>query len=155
MRTDFHSKRRLLTCALLLPLVSAWAVPARLPLVEVWKDPSCGCCKDWVLHMEKAGFEVHVTETGNNGIRAQLGMPARLGSCHTARVAGYVIEGHVPAADVLRLLRDKPQAIGLAVPGMVVGSPGMDGPAYNGRTQPYKVWLVSAGGDSRVYKAYG
>ena len=124
------------------------------PKVEVWKDPNCGCCKDWVAVLEKAGFKVRVLDTGNNGARAKLGMPAKLGSCHTARVARYVVEGHVPVREIQRLLREKPKALGLAVPGMPVGSPGMDGPVYAGRKDPYDVLLVQADGSSSVYNSY-
>ena len=136
-----------------MPWLTTWAVAPRT-VVEVWKDPSCGCCKDWVIHMEQAGFEVRVHETGNNAVRAQLGIPAKLGSCHTASVAGYAIEGHVPVSDIRRLLKEKPKAIGLAVPGMPVGSPGMDGPVYNKRKDPYDVLLIKADGSSTVYNAY-
>jgi len=130
----------------------ALAAPARTPM-EVWKDPNCGCCQDWVDLMEKAGFAVTVHDTGNSAVRAKLGLPQRLGSCHTALVGGYLLEGHVPAADVRRLLKEKPKALGLAVPGMPVGSPGMDGPEYGGRKDPYDVLLVSknaVGGDVRT-----
>lgn len=123
----------------------------RGPLVEVWKSPTCGCCKDWVAHMQDNGFRVTVHETGNVAARARLGIPNELGSCHTARVEGYAIEGHVPAGDVRRLLREKPKAIGLAVPGMPIGSPGMDGPEYGGRKDPYDVLLVRSNGVS-VYR---
>ena len=119
--------------------------------VEVWKSPSCGCCKDWIAHMEKNGFRVTVREQGNTAMRQRLGIPLALGSCHTALIGRYAIEGHVPAQDVRRLLRDKPDAIGLAVPGMPVGSPGMDGPAYGGRKDPYDVLLVQADGNTRVF----
>lgn len=118
------------------------ALAATRPTVEAWKDPSCGCCKDWVAHMESNGFAATVHESGNSSVRARLGLPQRLGSCHTAVVQGYLLEGHVPAADVKRLLRDQPQALGLAVPGMPVGSPGMDGAVYNGRKDAYDVLLV-------------
>lgn len=111
--------------------------------VEVWKDPNCGCCQDWVKHMEDNGFQVTVRDTGNNAVRAKLGLPTRLGSCHTALVDNYLLEGHVPAADVKKLLKEKPKALGLAVPGMPVGSPGMDGPDYGGRKDPYDVLLVT------------
>mgnify|MGYP001198639990 FL=1 len=123
-------------------------------LIEVWKDPSCGCCKDWIAHIEKSGFRVTVHESGNNVVRAQLGLPKKLGSCHTALIQGYVIEGHVPASDIQRLLKDKPQALGLAVPGMRVGSPGMDGPAYGGRRDRYEVLLVLKDGSSKVFNTY-
>lgn len=147
------NRRHLLAAALLLPLVGAWAAPART-LVEVWKDPSCGCCKDWITHMEQAGFELRVHDSGNTAARARFGMPARFGSCHTARVGGYTIEGHVPAREIQRLLQEKPKAVGLAVPGMVVGSPGMDGPAYGKRRDPYDVVLVKADGSSTIYQSY-
>ena len=123
-------------------------------LIEVWKDPSCGCCKDWIAHIEKSGFRVTVHESGNNVVRAQLGLPKKLGSCHTALIQGYVIEGHVPASDIQRLLKDKPQALGLAVPAMRVGSPGMDGPAYGGRHDRYEVLLVLRDGSSKVFNTY-
>lgn len=124
-----------------LPLLASAATP-KTPM-EVWKDPNCGCCKDWIALMEQDGFAVKVHEVGNNGVRAQLGLPQRLGSCHTALVGGYLIEGHVPAADVRKLLQDKPKALGITVPGMPVGSPGMDGPEYGGRKDPYDVLLVT------------
>ena len=111
--------------------------------MEVWKDPNCGCCKDWIVLMEKAGFEVKVHDVGNSAVRAKLGLPQRLGSCHTALVGGYLLEGHVPAADVHKLLKEKPKALGLTVPGMPVGSPGMDGPEYKGRKDAYDVLLVT------------
>ena len=84
------NRRQWLAGTMMLPLVSAWALPERV-LIEVWKDPSCGCCKDWVAVLQKAGFDVNVFETGNNAMRAQLGIPAQLGSCHTARVSGYAL----------------------------------------------------------------
>jgi hypothetical protein len=123
-------------------------------LVEVWKDPDCGCCKDWVAHLEKNGFKVQVHETGNNAVRVRLGIPQKLGSCHTALIQGYALEGHVPASDITRLLKEKPQAIGLAVPGMPVGSPGMDGEVYGGRRDRYDVLLVLKDGSSKVFKSY-
>lgn len=133
--------------------------PAQKTAVEVWKDPNCGCCQDWVAHMEANGFAVTMRQTGNAAVRARLGLPQRLGSCHTALVEGYLLEGHVPAADVRKLLKERPKALGLAVPGMPVGSPGMDGPAYQGRKDPYDVLLVTrntANGDAstRVFTSY-
>ena len=140
-------------------LVALAAVPAAVraqtrPLVEVWKSPSCGCCKDWVAHMEAHGFAVKVHDTGNTAMRGRLGIPMALGSCHTALVAGYTLEGHVPAADVKRLLAQRPQAVGLAVPGMPVGSPGMDGPEYGTRRDRYEVLLVRKDGSHRVFATY-
>lgn len=123
-------------------------------LVQVWKDPNCGCCTDWVAHMEQNGFRAEILDTGNTAMRQRLGMPQKFGSCHTALVGGYVLEGHVPAREVLRLLQDKPKALGLAVPGMPVGSPGMDGPEYGGREDPYDVLLVAKSGSTTVFQSY-
>ncbi len=147
------NRRQWLAGALLLPVAGMAAQP-QMPLVEVWKDPSCGCCKDWVAILEQSGFPVRVSDTGNNAMRSRMGIPVKLGSCHTAWVGGYAIEGHVPVRDIQRLLREKPKAIGLAVPGMVVGSPGMDGPFYKGRKDPYSVLLVLPNGETSVYQKY-
>ncbi len=125
-----------------------------VPLVEVWKDPQCGCCKDWITHLQANGFRTRVHEQGNTNARRQAGLPDALGSCHTAVVGGYVVEGHVPARDIQRLLRDRPRALGLAVPGMPVGSPGMDGPEYGGRKDRYDVLLVAANGTTSIYQSY-
>lgn len=124
------------------------------PEVSIWKDPNCGCCHDWIAHLEANGFRTTVFDEGNSAARARLGMPQQLGSCHTATVSGYVIEGHVPASEITRLLAERPDALGLAVPGMPVGSPGMDGPAYGGRQDAYDVLLVARNGQSRVYRHY-
>ena len=132
----------------------ALATKPQGPTMEVWKDPNCGCCKDWVKHLEQAGFAVRVFEQGNEAKRAALGMPQALGSCHTGVVGGYVIEGHVPAKDIQRLLREKPKALGLSVPGMPIGSPGMDGAIYKGRKDPFDVLLVAANGSSTVFQSY-
>ncbi|MEP7281311.1 MAG: DUF411 domain-containing protein [Rubrivivax sp.] len=128
--------------------------PDATPLVEVWKSPSCGCCKDWVAHLQANGFQVRVHDTGNTAMRAQLGIAEKYGSCHTARVGGYALEGHVPAADIRRLLKQAPTAAGLAVPGMPVGSPGMDGPAYGGRRDPYDVLLIAKDGSATVFQSH-
>lgn len=124
------------------------------PLVEVWKSPSCGCCKDWIAHMRASGFRVEVHDSGNTAARVRLGVDGKYGSCHTAVVAGYAIEGHVPAGDIRRLLKERPVAVGLAVPGMPVGTPGMDGPEYKGRKDPYDVLLLQANGTASVYRRY-
>lgn len=134
--------------------VAPWSIAQTRPYIEVWKDPNCGCCKDWVDHLQAKGFQVKVNDDGNVAARTRLGMPEKLGSCHTALVGGYVIEGHVPAADIHRLLKQPPRAIGLAVPGMPVGSPGMDAPIYEGRQDPYDVLLVLKNGNTRVYRSY-
>jgi hypothetical protein len=102
------------------------ALAEGLPRVAVAKDPSCGCCEKWVAHLREAGFTVTVTEGPVNPVKASLGVPRDLASCHTAEVGGYVVEGHVPAGAIKRLLAETPKATGLAVPGMPAGSPGME-----------------------------
>jgi hypothetical protein len=154
MHTPTDLQRRYwLAGALMLPLAGAWAAPGRTA-VEVWKDPGCGCCKDWIAYLEQAGFDIRVHDSGNTGVRARLGMPVQFGSCHTARIGGYAIEGHVPVREIRRLLQEKPQAVGLAVPGMAIGSPGMDGPEYGKRKDPYEVLLVKADGSSTIFQSY-
>ena len=132
----------------------AHAAAPQGPRLQVWKDPQCGCCQAWVEHLQAHGFVVEVHDVGNTAARKRLGMPERLGSCHTAWVGSYAIEGHVPAADILRLLQQKPVALGLAVPGMPVGSPGMDGPVYKSRRDPYQVLLVHGDGRTSVFASY-
>lgn len=111
--------------------------------VVVHKDPTCGCCTAWAQHMRQAGFAVRIDETSNlEAVRAKLGVPADLTACHTAEVSGYVIEGHVPAAAVRRLLSERPAAKGLAVPGMPAGSPGMEA----AKPQSYAVVLFGPDG---------
>jgi len=114
--------------------VAAFLVLQRSPAeaesspILVYKNPNCSCCSGWVRHLKNAGFAVTVEETTNlQPVRRRLGVPADLAACHTAEVSGYVIEGHVPAAAIRRLLEERPTAIGLAVPGMPAGSPGMEG----------------------------
>jgi hypothetical protein len=115
---------------------------ASLPGVTVTKDPNCGCCTGWIEHLRQAGFPVRIIETSDlQPVKARLGVPTSLASCHTAEVAGYVVEGHVPASAVTRLLREKPKAIGLALAGMPVGSPGMEG----GPAETYDVVLFAPG----------
>lgn len=148
-------RRRALATALGTLACSAWPVlaasPAK-PRVEVWKSPTCGCCQGWVEHLQAAGFDVRVQEVdGPADVRERLGMPARFGSCHTARVQDYVLEGHVPAREIHRLLKERPQALGLAVPGMPVGSPGME---VGDRQDAYDVLLVTRQGGSTVYQRY-
>ncbi len=152
MNTTF-SRRSLLLALSALPLASLAQNRTTVP-VEVWKDPSCGCCKEWIKHLEQNGFTVTVNETGNAQVRARLGIPDRLGSCHTALVGGYAIEGHVPAREIQRILKEKPAVVGLSVPGMPVGGPGMDQPSYRGRRDPFDVLLVGKGGEVRVYASY-
>lgn len=148
-------RRGWLALPLLLAVPTAWARPdGNAVLVDVWKSPTCGCCKDWVTHLESNGFKVRTHDDGNTAVRQRLGMPVRLGSCHTASVGGYAIEGHVPAREIQRLLKDRPTAIGLAVPAMPIGSPGMDGPAYGQRKDPYDVLLVAKDGSTTPYQRY-
>jgi hypothetical protein len=129
------------------------AAPAATP-VEVWTAPGCGCCHDWIAHLQANGFVVKSHDGGNDAMRARLGLAPRYASCHTALIGGYAVEGHVPVRDIRRLLKDKPAAIGLAVPAMPVGSPGMDGPEYKGRKDPYDVLLVADDGSAKVWQSY-
>lgn len=147
--------RRRLATAMAVALAGIPALArAEPPLVEVWKGPSCDCCKDWVKHLEANGFQVKTHDTGNTEARARLGMPVKYGACHTGQVTGYALEGHVPARAVLRLLKEKPAAVGLAVPGMPRGSPGMDGPAFRGKRDPFDVLLVLRDGSASAYQSY-
>ena len=124
------------------------ALAQTLPKVDVYKSPTCECCGKWIEHLRNNGFNVD-THVVNDvpAARKKLGMSDKFGSCHTAKVGGYVVEGHVPAADVQRLLQEKPKALGLAAPGMPPGSPGMDIP----NAPPYDTLLVRTDGTSRVF----
>ena len=127
----------------------ASAESAAAATLVVTKSAACGCCKHWVEHMKTAGFAIQVRDVDDVTPTARrLGVPDNLRSCHTAQVGGYVIEGHVPAADVKRLLATKPKAAGLTVPGMVAGSPGME---QGGRRDPYQVLLFDKAGKTRVF----
>jgi hypothetical protein len=137
--------------AALAPASGLATSPPAGPLVEVWKRSTCLCCAAWVKHMEAAGFRVKVNELQRGSMSSKLGIPPKLASCHSARVDGYVLEGHVPAQDVRQLLATRPKALGLAVPGMPIGSPGMDGPDYDNQQDPYDVLLVQADGSTRVF----
>jgi len=111
--------------------------------ITVHKDPNCGCCSGWVRHLQQAGFTVKTIDTAElDAIKTRLGVPADLAACHTAQVAGYVVEGHVPALALERFLAEKPDAMGLAVPGMPIGSPGMEG----GNPEQYDVVLFGPAG---------
>ena len=156
MSATLATRRHLLIALGMLPLAGIVhaAAPAALPPVEVWKEPTCGCCKDWIAHMEASGFKVFVNTGGTQAAKTRLGIPATMVSCHTAKVGGYALEGHVPAKDIVRLLPEKPDAIGLAAPGMPIGSPGMDTPAYNGKKNPYSVMLIAKNGSTSVWQRY-
>jgi len=122
-----------------------------MPMVTVYKTPTCGCCGRWIDHMEENGFQVSSENIDDVGpIKQENGVPPELRSCHTAIVAGYVIEGHVPAEDVFKLLREKPDVVGISVPGMPIGSPGMEGP----NAQPYRVLSFDRNGDTKEYSVH-
>lgn len=124
------------------------------PVVDVYKDATCGCCSKWVEHLREQGFEVRTTDTRElAAFKASHGVPRQVESCHTALVGGYVIEGHVPAPDVRRLLEERPAITGLAVLGMPTGSPGMEVPG--GRTEPYDVVAFDRDGNTRVFAKHG
>jgi hypothetical protein len=147
--------RRQLTFSLALAAVAMSSrAAAPKPPIEVWTGPSCSCCKDWVKHLQANGFSAQVHDGGNSDARTRLGMPVKYGSCHTATAGGYAIEGHVPAREIRRLLTERPAAIGLSVPAMPRGSPGMDGPEYGKQRDPYEVLLVLRDGRTRVYQSY-
>ena len=119
-------------------------------VVTVHKDPNCGCCSGWVRHLQAAGFTVNAVETADlDAVKTRLGVPADLAACHTAQVAGYIVEGHVPALALERFLAEKPNAAGLAVAGRPVGSPGMEG----GAPERYSVVLFGPGG-RRTYMTF-
>jgi hypothetical protein len=116
--------------------------------VAVMKSSACQCCEKWIDHLRRSGFEVSATNVENmNAVKARLGVPAEMGSCHTAVVGGYVIEGHVPASDIRRLLKERPNVAGLAAPGMPLGSPGMEGPG----AKPYAVMSFTKDGASAAF----
>jgi hypothetical protein len=129
---------------------------ASAPQLLVAKSPTCGCCGAWVAHMRKAGFRVAVRDVSDaelQTIKLGFGVRPEYASCHTARVGGYVIEGHVPAADVRRLLAERPGARGLAVPGMPLGSPGME--SGDGAVEPYATLLLLRDGGAEVFARHG
>ncbi|MCW8907570.1 MAG: DUF411 domain-containing protein [Sedimenticola sp.] len=120
-------------------------------LISVYKSPTCGCCGAWIEHLEQNGFRVKAYDSDRMGeIKQALGVAPQHASCHTAEIDGYVIEGHVPAAEIRRLLQERPAMAGLSVPGMPMGSPGMEGR----RKDPYQVLLFDRKGNSRVYADY-
>jgi hypothetical protein len=152
------NRRDALLLMLAVPVVgcnrSEHKVAANEPRVVVHKSESCGCCKLWVSHLEQAGFVVQVVNEDNLGpTKQRVGVPYGMGSCHTAEVEGYFVEGHVPAADIQRLLRERPRAKGLTVPGMPAGSPGMEVPS--GQVDPYDVFLVAEDGSTSVFAHHG
>lgn len=127
------------------------AASAAAPVIDVYKSATCGCCKSWIKHLEANGFKVIAHDVANpSDYREKFHMPDQFGSCHSAKVQGYAIEGHVPASEIKRLLATRPKATGLSVPAMPMGAPGMEGP----RSDPYDVLLVRDGKPATVYKHY-
>jgi len=122
------------------------------PVIKVHKDPNCSCCSGWVQHLRGAGFTVETEQASDlPAIRRRLGVPPELAACHTAEMSGYILEGHVPASAVRRLLSERPKALGLAVPGMPIGSPGMEGD----RPQAYAVVLFGPAGQTTFMRFIG
>jgi len=122
-----------------------------LPIVQVYKSPSCGCCSKWVSHLEANGFTVEATDVNDiNLIKSSFGIPPALASCHTAVVGDYLVEGHVPAEDIVQLLKQKPAIKGISVPGMPIGSPGMEG----GNPQVYDVVSFDAQGKTVIFSSH-
>lgn len=156
MTLENIARRKALIGAASLLALSAFpaAAPAADPEIHVLKDPDCGCCGAWIEVLEAAGFRVTVELAAAADLmryKAENGIPEEMSACHTARIAGYVIEGHVPVAEIRRLLDERPDAIGLAVPGMPWGSPGM-GP--ESEREAYDVFLIDRDGGTTVFRRY-
>lgn len=144
-------RRFFLQLAALASLSPFGLAQAALPAITVYKNASCGCCTQWVEHLQKNGFVVQSQDVPDTAVyRRRFGVPSALGSCHTASIAGYALEGHVPAKDIKRLLAEKPSAAGLAVPDMPMGAPGMEGM----RVDAYDVLLFTRDGRHSVYQHY-
>ncbi|MGY0219563.1 DUF411 domain-containing protein [Endozoicomonadaceae bacterium StTr2] len=143
-------KLRALALGASLILTSVNSFAEKLPMVMLFKSPTCGCCTEWAKHMEDNGFKVMNHDVQNiSRYKQKAGVPAELQSCHTAMIGNYAIEGHVPAADIIRLLQEQPESVkGLAVPGMPVGSPGME---YGNRKDDYNVVSFGQDGQTSVY----
>ncbi len=153
--TFASSKRKLLIGLATVGFAPSLFAQKNLSLaIQVWKNPNCGCCKDWIDYLEKSEFTATILEQGNNSIRSKLGMPQKFGSCHTALIQGYVIEGDVPASEILNLLKVRPTALGPAVPGMPIRSLGMDGSVYGNRLDAFDVLLAQKDGTLKVFKSY-
>jgi hypothetical protein len=156
MNKDLRQTLALGSALLALVLTSGAAAPSVNPTpketrITVYKDPGCRCCKNWIDHLVKHGYAVDAKDTPAMAeVKRTLGVPDALTSCHTAVVNGYLIEGHVPAADIAKLLKEKPKVAGLTVPGMPMGSPGMEGP----RQQHYQVLSFDKNGKTRVFASY-
>jgi hypothetical protein len=126
---------------------------AAKPVVHVWKSPTCGCCHLWVEHLKTAGYPVEVEDVADiNAVKREHGVPVRAWACHTALVDGYLVEGHVPAATIDRLLAERPEVAGIATPGMPIGSPGMEVPGME--PQPYQVVSFTEQGQVALYEQH-
>lgn len=152
-----HVFSRLLVAGVLLVGLNSLAACADsgklegLEPITVYKSPTCGCCSKWVSHLKDNGFEVEAINRRDMGVvKSEAGIPHLLASCHTAIIGGYVIEGHVPATDIKRLLKERPDVTGLIVPGMPMGSPGMEG----SRQDPYEVLTFTPSGETTVFSRY-
>ena len=142
---------RIMALAALTAILGSPAVADEPTQVTVYKSPKCGCCDDWVRHLEENGFSVVAHDVDDMApVKVENGVPPHLSSCHTARVEGYVVEGHVPASDIARLLEQRPRIVGLSVPGMPIGSPGMEGP----NPVPYRVLSFDAQGRVEVFSSH-
>jgi len=157
MTNTIHStsnwKRLVLASVAMLMLACSANEPVLATEVVMYKDPNCGCCGDWAKHLTAQGFTVTEKLSSDMGaVKSEYGVPSRLASCHTALIDGYIIEGHVPADDIKRLLKERPDVVGLTAPGMPMQSPGMQPeglPAKN-----YKVLSFDKSGNTAVYTAY-
>lgn len=151
MTSPTLNRRIVLSASAAMLLTSGCAQAAPTREIVVTKTPWCGCCKGWVTHLVRAGFKPKVIEVQDLApIRSKYGIPFELSSCHTGEIGGYVIEGHVPPADVERLLRERPKAIGIIVPGMPIGSPGME--SRDGRREAFEtLLLLDKSGRTKVF----
>jgi hypothetical protein len=150
-----HSLIAVAGTALGIRTVGAQTAQGALPVMTVYKSASCGCCSQWVDHAKDNGFTVREVNTDDlSTVKREMGIPARLASCHTVMVGGYLVEGHVPAGDVKRLLREKPKVRGIAVPGMPIGSPGMEQGPVSGYER-YDVVAFTADGSVSVFASHG
>lgn len=157
MRADLLA-RCFLSVALIVATTSTPATGAQSPTpsaaveIDVYKTATCGCCSKWVKHLRDTGFDVHAEDVVQNAldeIKSKFHVPAAVASCHTARVQGYTIEGHVPASEIRRLVKERPDVVGLAVPGMPQGSPGME--VSGVRLQPYNVLAFDKQGKTQIF----
>jgi hypothetical protein len=147
------TRRQLLAALSMLATMGVRPSAQKGPVVQVYKDATCGCCSLWVEHLRKAGFSATVTDSEDMAaIKTKYGVPRQARSCHTAVVDGYVVEGHVPAADVQRLLKERPRIVGIGVPGMPIGSPGME--VASVKPQPYDVLTFDKAGQTAVFASH-